>query len=449
MMKFKFTAAFMCLAITAQAQDWKSMFNGKNLDGWEIRGGEASYSVEENTVIGTTKGRYNTFLTTKEDFGDFILELELFVDPTMNSGIQIRSHEGDRVFGYQVEVDPAERAWSGGFYDEGRRGWLYPVSLNPKGRTAFKNGVWNTYRIEAIGSSFRVWVNGIPTSATLDDMDATGFIGLQVHGIGAKMTPGKQIKWRNVRIMTDNLEANATPIPNDMYELNLLGSGLTDMEKRKGFRMLWDGSSSKGWRQVHGEKFPEGKWQMANGELTVNASSGEGSGNGQDIITREAFENFELTLQYKITEGANSGIKYFVDKSVNPKGGAIGLEFQVLDNKTHPDANNGINGNRKQGALYDLIPTENLSWGPTGQQYNKGIGNWNHVRIISNNGKVEHWLNGFKVVEYDRFSQAFRTLVSRSKYKDWKKFGQGKTGHIVLQDHGDEVSYRSIKIREF
>ena len=449
MMKFKLTASLICIGMIAQAQNWKPMFNGNDLSGWKVRGGEASYSIEGNTVVGTTKGRFNTFLTSDMEYGDFILELELLVDPTMNSGIQIRSHEGERVFGYQVEVDPAERAWSGGFYDEGRRGWLYPVSLNPKGRTAFKNGVWNKYRIEAICSSFRVWVNGICTSATLDDMDAAGFIGLQVHGIGSNVPAGKQIQWRNVRIMTDNLEAHRTPIPNDMYELNLLGDGLTDMEKRKGWRMLWDGKSNKGWRQMHGDKFPEGKWQMENGELTVNASSGEGTGNGQDIITKEEFENFELTLQYKITKGANSGIKYFVDESVNPKGGAIGLEFQVLDNKAHPDANNGVNGNRKQGALYDLIPTENLSWEPTGAQYNKGIGQWNHVRIISNNGKVEHWLNGFKVVEYDRFSQIFRTLVARSKYKDWKNFGQGKTGHIVLQDHGDEVSYRSIKIREF
>jgi len=224
---------------------------------------------------------------------------------------------------------------------------------------------------------------------------------------------------------------------------------LTEMEKRKGWRMLWDGESSDGWRKVHGDKFPGEKWTMKNGELTVNSSEGEGTGNGQDIITEQEFGNFELTLQYKITEGANSGIKYFVDESVNPNGGAIGLEYQVLDNKAHPDANNGVNGNRKQGALYDLIPTENLSWGPTGQQYNKPVGRWNHVRIISNNGKVEHWLNGFKVVEYDRFSQMFRTLVSRSKYKDWENFGQGKTGHIVLQDHGNLVSYRSIKIREF
>jgi hypothetical protein len=449
MMKFKLTFVLICFSLIAQAQDWKPMFNGKDLSGWEIRGGEAIYAIEGNTVIGTTKGRLNTFLSSKQEYGDFILELELLVDPSMNSGIQIRSHEGERVFGYQIEIDPEERAWSGGFYDEGRRGWLYPVSLNPKGRKAFKNGVWNSYRIEAIGNSFRIWVNGICTSATLDDMDATGFIGLQVHGIGPKKTPGTQIKWRNIRIMTEDLEAHRTPIPNNMYELNLLGSGLTEMEKRKGFRMLWDGASSKGWRQVHGDKFPDKKWTMANGELVVGASTGEGSGDGQDIITEEEFENFELTLQYKITEGANSGIKYFVDESVNPNGGAIGLEFQVLDNKAHPDAQNGVNGNRKQGALYDLIPTENLSWGPTGQQYNKPVGRWNHVRIISKNGHVEHWLNGFKVVEYDRFSQVFRTLVSRSKYKDWENFGQGKTGHIVLQDHGNKVSYRSIKIREF
>ena len=146
--------------------------------------------------------------------------------------------------------------------------------------------------------------------------------------------------------------------------------------------------------QIHTDHFPDKRWTIDNGELTVQPSPDEESGDRKDIITQDAFKNFELALQYKITEGANSGIKYFVDESVNTQGGAIGLEFQILDNKNHPDANKGINGNRTQGALYDLIPPENLSWQPTGTQYIKQIGQWNHLRIISNavNGVDDGWL---------------------------------------------------------
>jgi quercetin dioxygenase-like cupin family protein len=221
----KSTAIILLLAfcLTSAAQEnWKPLFNGKDLNGWKIRGGAASYSIENETIIGSTKGRYNTFLTTEKDYGDFILELELLVDPAMNSGIQIRSHESQQVLGYQIEVDPSERAWSGGIYDESRRGWLYPLTYNPAGQKAFKNGVWNKYRIEAVGNSIRVWVNGVFTSAILDEKDASGFIALQVHGIGDNDPPGKQIKWRNIRILTDGIQEAAWKLPSNAYELNML-----------------------------------------------------------------------------------------------------------------------------------------------------------------------------------------------------------------------------------
>jgi len=237
-MKSLLIFAFIGITFLGNAQDgWQPLFNGKDLSGWEKRGGEASYEAKDGMVIGTTKGRYNTFLSTKKEYSDFILELELLVDPSMNSGIQIRSHEGERVFGYQIEVDPAERAWSGGIYDESRRGWLYPLTYNPKARTAFKNGIWNEYRIEAIGTSIRVWVNGVFTAAMQDDKDASGFISLQVHGIGANDQPGKQIKWRNVKIMTEGLEKEALGLPENEFELNLLEADQTplfvDAEKGK------------------------------------------------------------------------------------------------------------------------------------------------------------------------------------------------------------------------
>ena len=150
-----------------------------------------------------------------------------------------------------------------------------------------------------------------------------------------------------------------------------------------------------------------------------------------------------------ITEGANSGIKYFVDAELNRgEGSAIGCEFQILDDNNHPDAKLGVKGNRTLGSLYDLISAENLSVLGRSKQF-KGIGTWNNARILVNNGNVEHWLNNEKVVEYDRHSQMFKALVAYSKYSKWSGFGQWPQGHILLQDHGNTVHFRSIKIKKY
>jgi hypothetical protein len=212
---------------------------------------------------------------------------------------------------------------------------------------------------------------------------------------------------------------------------------------------VWDGNTSKGWRGAKRDDFPQSGWNISSGVLTIEAADGGESTGPGDIVTTDKFGDFELELEFKITEGANSGIKYFVDPTLNKNSGsAIGCEFQLLDDKNHPDAKMGVNGNRTVGSLYDLISPENLSVEGRGKQF-KGIDNWNKARIVSKNGKVEHWLNNEKVVEYERYSQMFRALVAYSKYSEWENFGQWPEGCILLQDHGNEVSYRSIKIREF
>lgn len=192
-------------------ENWQSLIINNSLEGWEIKNGNAPYQVENGVVIGTTvKNTPNTFLCTKKHFDDFILEFEVLVDSTVNSGLQFRSNsfpefkEG-KVHGYQAEIDPSSRAWSGGIYEEGNRGWLYDLKDNEKGRKAFKNGLWNHYRIEAIGNHLAIWVNGINTANLEDNKTASGFIGLQVHSIGKGEEPGKAIKWRNLRILTENL----------------------------------------------------------------------------------------------------------------------------------------------------------------------------------------------------------------------------------------------------
>ncbi|MGH8222989.1 MAG: 3-keto-disaccharide hydrolase, partial [Woeseiaceae bacterium] len=175
-------SAFLCG--TALAADWQSLVDGRDLRNWRQVGGNAQYRLEDDVLAGTSAADTpNSFLVTRDTYSDFILEFEVLVDPELNSGVQIRSHVGDTgvVQGYQIEIDPTRRAFSGGIYDEQRRHWLYPLSRNEKGRRAFRNGRWNRFRVEAIGHSIRTWVNGIQTADLVDDMTADGFIGLQVH----------------------------------------------------------------------------------------------------------------------------------------------------------------------------------------------------------------------------------------------------------------------------
>ncbi|MEX0769456.1 MAG: DUF1080 domain-containing protein [Balneolaceae bacterium] len=433
---------------------WQKLFNGQNLEGWHILNGTADYYVEDGVIVGEAVPHSpNTFLSTEEHYGDFILEFEVYLDNEMNSGVQIRSHSkpsyrDGRVHGYQVEIDPSPRAWSGGIYDEARRGWLYPLTRNERARPAFRNARWNHFRIEAIGHTINTWVNGVHTTRLVDDMTASGFIGLQVHSINDEELAGARVKWRNLRIRTQNVEAYKKPRDPWVDEVSYLKNELSELEKRKGWRLLWDGETSDGWRGANLDGFPSGGWVIEDGVLSVLATDGgEATGPG-DIITEKLFSDFELELEFKITEGANSGIKYYVDPVLNQgEGSAIGAEFQILDDQRHPDAVQGVNGNRTVGSLYDLIAAENLSAPERGKPFN-GPGSWNKARIVSKDGHVEHWMNNAKIVEYDRFSQMFRALVAYSKYEVWDGFAQWPEGHILLQDHGNEVSFRSIKIRE-
>ncbi|MBK8179803.1 MAG: DUF1080 domain-containing protein [Planctomycetes bacterium] len=176
--------------------DEVALFDGRTLAGWRALG-DAKYTVENGELVGEVGGGGQSFLATTREFGDFIFEVELRNELPGNSGIQIRSHENDkgRLFGYQIEIDPSKRAWSGGLYDEARRGWLDDLSDDPLARAAFQSGQWNRYRIECVGPSIRAWVNDVPTADCLDVADLSGVIGLQVHsGRDTKM------RWRNFRL---------------------------------------------------------------------------------------------------------------------------------------------------------------------------------------------------------------------------------------------------------
>ncbi|RMH11709.1 MAG: DUF1080 domain-containing protein [Planctomycetota bacterium] len=181
------------------------IFDGQTLDGWVKRGGEAEYRVEDGCIVGTTRPNTpNTFLCTERAFADFELDLEFKVDDELNSGVQIRSasdpgYRNGVVHGYQVEIDPSDRAYTCGIYEESGRGWLYPLDENKPPREAFRNGQWNHMRVWARGPHIRTWINGVPAADLIDDKAASGFIGLQVHGVGSRSEP-LEVRWRNIRV---------------------------------------------------------------------------------------------------------------------------------------------------------------------------------------------------------------------------------------------------------
>jgi hypothetical protein len=453
-MKYLITLVFLLTLPIAKAQlssnekkeGWQLLFNGKNLDGWNQKNGEARYEVKNGEIIGTSiTGTPNSFLCTNKNYGDFVLELDLRVEGDINSGVQFRSlstpeFQNGRVHGYQAEVDPSKRGWSGGIYDEGRREWLSFPEGNPAAQKAFKPNDWNHYRIEAIGNTIRTWVNGVPVSHVIDDLTPSGFIALQVHSISNKADEGKQIRWKNIKIKTENL----TPSPwDDTPVVNLLHNNLSEQEKAQGFEFIFNGKDFSGWRSAGKQEMRLQRWSIKDGILTIRKSDGSEPGN--DIVTQEEYGPIELKFDFKITEGANSGIKYFVNENPGQRGaGILGLEYQILDDERHPDAKGGVVGNRTLGSLYDLIPSIKPD-----KRFKRAIGEWNQGRIIIYpDNTVQHWLNGFKVIEYQRKSNIYKALVARSKYQNFEGFGEVDKGPILLQDHSDEVHFRNLKIRK-
>lgn len=435
------------VTLCAQEPAWQSLFNGKNLNGWRKLNGSADFKVQGNTIVGVAKmNTPNTFLGTNKMYDDFILEFEFKVDDGLNSGVQFRSnslkeYQKGRVHGYQFEIDPSEISWTGGIYDEARRGWLYPTNQNPMGQKAFKHNQWNSARIEAIGSSIRTWVNGVPCADLLEDVTKSGFIALQVHSISDKEFEGKTVSWRNIRILTDNLNKFKKPENTDeIVQINLIANTISRREALGGWKLLWDGKTTNGWRGSKSESFPQEGWIIEDGVLKVEGKK-DSDNNRMDIVTVRKYKNFILKVDFMVKENTNSGIKYFVNPEfLKGNSTSIGCEFQILDDKNHPNSKQGINGNRSLGALYDLIPA------PENKPFIDGF--FNTAMIVVVDHHVEHWLNGIKIVEYERNNQMWNALVNYSKYKEWINFGNADEGHILLQDEKERVWFQNIKIKE-
>ncbi len=445
MKKHLLLSLFLCCASLVSAQNWESLFNGKNLNGWKKLNGKAEYKVEDGAIVGYSKmNTPNTFLATQKSYGNFILEFDFKIDDGLNSGVQIRSisdksYQKGRVHGYQFEIDPSARAWSGGIYDEARRGWLYPLTQNPSAHTAFKNQSWNKARIEAVGNSIATWINDIPCANIWDNTSAEGFIALQVHSISDTMQAGKKIYWKNIRICTTDVEKYLTA--NHAPEINTIPNTLSPQEVKNGWNLLWNGKNTEGWRSSKSPRFPTKGWVIENDVMVVSKKINGKSDYGGDIVTEKKYKNFILKVDFRITKGANSGVKYFVNSGKSKSDGlSFGCEYQILDDKRHPDSKGGVNGNRKVGSLYDLIPA------PVEKPFMEN--EFNTATIVVKNDHVEHWLNGTKLIEYTRQNEMWNALVAYSKYRNIPEFGNAIYGHILLQDHGDEVWFRNIKIKE-
>jgi hypothetical protein len=221
---------------------------------------------------------------------------------------------------------------------------------------------------------------------------------------------------------------------------------LSKKEKAQGWQLLWDGKTTNGWVSERGGAFPSAGWVIKDGLLTTTDLGGKEGGDAGDIITTRKFANYELSVDFRVTTGANSGILYLVDLSLKPgPGSPVGYEYQILDDDVHPDAKRGKEGDRTVASLYDLIPAAGTA------DHTKPfhpVGQWNTARIIVNGTHAEHWLNGVKVLEYDRDSPQFRELIANSKFKIYPNFADMHDTVIDLQDHGFPVDFRNIKIRE-
>lgn len=396
-------SCLLVCAVVPQAA-WADIFDGKTLDAFVKRGGAATYRVENGEIVGTTAPNTpNTFLCTKKDYGDFGLEFEVKVHPELNSGVQIRSHsvpgyQNGTVFGYQVEIDPTSRAYSGGVYDESRRGWLDDLSDNEAGRKAFKNGEWNKYRVRAVGDHIQVWVNGVKTADFHDDVDRYGFIGLQVHGVGDRADK-MEVRWRNLRV----------------YDLGVPGSrpvrGATPL-------LAGDGDLSK-WKKA-GSTNDDIGWAWKDGYMEVVPRTGS-------IQTRQGFESCFLHVEFAVDENNLEG-------QANGNSGVYlqgSYEVQILNSAGQAPADNIAGGIYRVKAPDINMAYPAYEWQAYDIRFTAP--KWQDGKKVSN-AKMTVWHNGVMI---------HRDVEVPGMTGSGQPETPGPKG-FLLQDHGNLIKFRNI-----
>ena len=349
-MAWGFTALGQVSGTSSVAGEWVSLIDGAELEGWVKLGGRAKYGMRDGAIVGTTvPGSPNTFLCTKKHYGDFVLELEYKVHPDLNGGIQIRSHSlpefrNGVVHGYQVEIDPSPRAWSGGIYDESRRGWINNLRDNEPARKAFRQNQWNHYRIEAIGDRIRTWINGVPAADLRDTMTLSGFIGLQVHGTGRR--DPMEIVWRNIRIKE-------------------LG--------RHEWRPMFDGNTLDGWSPK-----PGGEWQVENG--VIRGTSQRSVRQHGLLVSDDSYDQFTVRLHFRINQG-DSGFYFRSD----PVDSAVGIHgFQVELDTSYETG--GLYETGGRGWVIKHPADKKTKWYRVGQWNELTVSAWDNRTVVHMNG---------------------------------------------------------------
>gem|GEM_PF-30052 len=402
---------------------WQNLFDGRTLVGWIQRGGEALYQVEDGAIVGTTvKGTPNSFLCTEKIYADFILELDFKVDPALNSGVQIRSesmesYQKGRVHGYQIEIDPSERAWSGGIYDEGRRGWLNDLTKNEPAQKAFKQGQWNHFRIVALGPSIKTWLNGVSAADLTDSLTRRGFIGLQVHS--TKEAEPLQVRWRNIRLLELTTGKAAYK-----YEVSKPGESLG---VRPGAEILLGRRGDlSAWRSVRADD-PALGWKFQEGVLEIVPGTGS-------IITKRQVRDFYLHLEFNINEmpGAtgqgkgNSGV--YIQRR---------YEIQILDSCGKEDYNSG-----DCGSIYRIRRCDVNACREAGQ--------WQSYDIVF---RAARWDEQGDKTENARITVLHNGKLIHDDVEIPDKTGAGQPegpqeGPIELQEHGNVIKFRNIWLVE-
>ncbi len=425
----RLAAVVVAVSVSSPAQaEWEPLFDGESLDGWKRLGGKATYRIESGSIVGESQsGTPNTFLATERSYGDFVLQLEYLVDPQLNSGIQIRSastpeYRRGQVHGYQVEIDPSPRAWSAGIYDEARRGWLFALETNPRAQKAFKQNDWNQVTIACVGPTIRTWLNGVPTSYLVDDMSLSGFIALQVHSV-SRENSGRTISWRNIRIATSDIETIITSLDESFpHVVNLIPNRLDQREAELGWRLLHDGDELDDWRPTK-----RNAWQMEDGLLVSRAGKA-----GNHLLSRSTFESFELQFEFRATRDAAGGVDWGVSEGEKP----TRLGFHIADDAS-PAARSADDANGVADLSGQLKATKPA-------RFVNPAGRFNHARIlVDHDGRVEHWLNHMRVLEFELGAEELRDALGLAD-----SGGGPPEGHLRLRHDGDEIAYRSLKVRE-